>query len=141
MNQKRLEEILIRHEGMRTELYRCSEGKQTIGIGRNLEDKGITEEEAKYLMRNDIKECEGQLRKFSWFEDLSDVRQEIMINMCFNLGYTKFLGFRLMIWALENGDYVDAAAQMKNSRWYRQVGIRAEQLVEAMLSNSFYPNI
>lgn len=140
MNRKRLEEILTRHEGLRLKPYRCSEGKLTIGIGRNLDDNGITEDEAKYMMWNDIYESEEKLRKFSWFEGLSDIRQEIIINLHFNIGHTAFLKFKKMIWALENGDYTGAAAEMKDSKWYSQVGIRAEQLIEAMLSNSFFSN-
>jgi lysozyme len=137
MDHKRLEDTLIRHEEIRYKPYRCSEGKLTIGVGRNIEEVGITEDESIYLMRNDIKECEEHLSKFSWYYALSDVRQEILVNMCFNMGYTRFLGFRKMIWALENEDHVSAAKEMKNSKWFRQVGIRAEQLVDAMLSDSF----
>jgi lysozyme len=140
MNRKRLEETLMRHEGLRLEPYRCSEGKLTIGIGRNLDNNGISEDEAKYMMWNDVFECEEKLRKFSWFESLSDIRQEILINLHFNIGHTSFLKFKKMIWALENGDYTGAATEMKDSRWYNQVGIRAEQLVKAMLSGSFFLN-
>ena len=49
-----LERLLIYHEGLRLGVYRCPAGKLTIGVGRNLEDRGITEEEAYYLLRNDI---------------------------------------------------------------------------------------
>jgi lysozyme len=58
MNTK---ELLIKHEGIRFTPYKCSMGRWTIGIGRNLSDKGITKEEALYLLDNDIKECERDL--------------------------------------------------------------------------------
>jgi lysozyme len=138
MNRKRLIDTLIRHEGMRNTLYKCSEGKNTIGVGRNIDANGISTEEALYLLKNDIKGCEENLRKYSWFENLTDVRQEVLLNLCFNIGYAGFKTFRKMIWALENGDYLTASEEMKDSKWYRQVGIRAEQLVDAMASNSFY---
>lgn len=138
MNSKRLIDTLIRHEAMKLKPYRCPEGKLTIGVGHNLDAKGITEKQALYILNDDIVECEEQIRKFSWFEGLSDVRQEVVLNLHFNIGHTSFLGFKKMIWALENGDYLEAGEQMKDSKWYKQVGIRAEQLVDAMQSNSFF---
>jgi lysozyme len=140
MDYKRLQDTLIRHEAMRLKLYKCSEGKNTIGVGHNIDDKGITEKQALMILDDDIKESEEHLRKFSWFEGLSDVRQEVVLNLHFNVGHTSFLGFKKMIWALENGDYLSAGEEMKDSKWYNQVGIRAKQLVEAMQSNSFFPN-
>jgi lysozyme len=140
MDRKRLTDTLIRHEALRLKPYRCSEGKLTIGVGRNIDDNGISEDEAIYMLNNDIDATEKQLRKFSWFEDLSDVRQEVLLNLHFNIGRSSFLRFKMMIRALENGDYLEAGVQMKDSKWFHQVGIRAEQLVEAMQSNSFFPN-
>jgi lysozyme len=138
MDRKRLIHTLIRHEALKLKPYRCSEGKLTIGVGHNLDDNGITEIEAIFILNNDLDSCEEQLRKFSWFEGLSDVRQEVIINLHFNIGHSSFLGFKKMIWALENGDYLEAGEQMKDSKWFNQVGIRAEQLVDAMQSNSFF---
>lgn len=141
MNKKRLVKTLIKHEAMRLKPYRCSEGKLTIGVGHNLDANGITERQALFILDDDIADCEKQLRKFHWFEQLSDVRQEVVLNLFFNIGRSSFLTFRKMIRALENGDYMEAGEQMKDSKWFKQVGIRAEQLVEAMQSNSFFPNL
>lgn len=140
VDKKRLIQTLIRHEAMKLMSYRCSEGKLTIGIGRNIDDNGISEIEALFMLNNDIDSSEKQLRKFSWFEGLSDVRQEVLLNLHFNIGHTSFLTFKKMVWALENGDYLEAGEQMKDSKWFKQVGIRAEQLVDAMQSNSFFPS-
>lgn len=138
MDYKRLKEILIRHEALRLKPYRCSEGKLTIGVGHNIDDNGISEATAMFILDEDIKNTEAELRKFSWFEQLSDVRQEVILNLHFNIGRSSFLTFKKMIRALEYGDYLEAGEQMKDSKWYKQVGIRAEQLVEAMQSNSFF---
>ena len=137
MDYERLKNTLIRHEGLKLKPYRCSENKLTIGIGHNIGDNGITEEEAFFIFRNDIAVCEKQLRKFPWFGNLSDVRQEVLVNLCFNIGYPSFLNFKRMIWNLEKEDYSGAGNEMKNSKWFNQVGVRAEQLVKAMITNSF----
>ena len=141
MDYKRLENTLIRHEALKLKPYRCSEGFLTIGVGHNLDANGISEAAAMFIFDEDIKEHEEALRKFSWFEGLSDVRQEVLLNLHFNIGHTSFLQFRKMIWALENGDYLEAAEQMKDSKWFNQVGVRGKQLVEAMVSNSFFPRV
>jgi lysozyme len=137
MNYDRLKETLIKHEGLKLKPYKCTENKLTIGVGRNIEDNGITEAEARFLLENDVKECEYNLRSFSWFDKLSDVRQEVLVNLCFNVGYPSFLEFKRMIWFLSKGDFEKASAEMKDSKWFYQVETRAEQLVKAMLINSF----
>lgn len=141
MDRKRLVKTLIRHEALKLKPYRCSAGKLTIGVGHNLDDNGITEDEAIFILNNDIDNCEEQLRKFSWFEKLSDARQEVLLNLHFNIGHSSFLKFKKMILALTNNDYVEASEQMKDSKWYSQVGYRAKQLVDVMKSNSFFQKI
>ena len=123
-------------EGLSIKLYQCSVGKMTIGYGRNIEDNGISEEEADYLLMNDIKRVQKELRaNFEWFGLLSTARQGALINMCFNLGITRLLGFKKMIAALEMGDYQEAANQMLDSKWARQVGGRSGRLSDVMRNN------
>jgi len=123
-------------EGLVINLYQCSAGKMTIGYGRNIEDNGISEEEADFLLMNDIKRVQKELRSsFDWFVDLSTARQGALINMCFNLGITRLLGFKKMIAALEVGDYQEAANQMLDSKWARQVGGRSGRLSDVMRNN------
>lgn len=132
---KSIEEQLIDHEGFEARVYHCPAGKLTIGVGRNLEDKGITKEEALYLLRNDIKECETDLRTiFDNFEGLDDIRKNVLIDMRFNLGPNRFRQFKKMIAAVRQKDFQQAAEEMKDSNWYRQVGKRAENLCEMMRS-------
>ena len=134
--QDRLREMLIRHEGMRLKPYRCPAGKLTIGVGRNLEDVGISEYQAFYLLDNDIRraeataaECAG--RHGVLWEGLPEDARLVLLNMAFNLGY-RLGGFRKMFAALRKGDYEDAAREMLDSRWARQVGQRAIELAEIM---------
>lgn len=127
-----LEELLIKHEDLRLKPYKCSAGKLTIGVGRNLEDNGITEEEALYLLRNDIETCEREASRYPWFETLSPKRQNVIISMIFNLGLYRFSQFKNMISAIENEDYSEAAHQMLDSKWAEQVGKRAVELAQMM---------
>ena len=133
-----IEDQLILHEGLRLKPYRCTAGKLTIGVGRNLEDKGISHHEALFLLRNDIVEVTAQLERFDWFRALGPVRRKVLIDMCFNLGIQGLLGFKQMIEALKRGDYETAADEMVNSRWYRQVGERGRRLERMMRTGENY---
>ena len=62
MNIKKIKDQLIQHEGLKLKPYQCPAGRLTIGVGRNLEDKGITEKEAVMLLENDIQECLEDLK-------------------------------------------------------------------------------
>ena len=125
---QKLIENLKRHEGLRLKPYLCSEGKITIGFGRNLEDMGISEKEAEMLLMSDIQRCYQELDVFSWFHDLDQVRQEAMVNMLFNLGLPTFLEFKRTLKFMAEGAYSQAAAEMLDSKWANQVGDRAKEL-------------
>jgi lysozyme len=124
-----LEEQLERDEGLRLRPYRDSVGKLTIGVGRNLDDVGISHDEAMALLANDIKNAQGQIeRELPWAEGLDPVRHAALVNMCFNLGIGRLGGFVNFLVALQAGDYKRASIEMLNSLWARQVGPRAERL-------------
>ncbi len=125
---QKLIENLKRHEGLRLKPYLCSEGKITIGFGRNLEDMGISEKEAEMLLMSDIERCYEELDVFSWFHDLDQVRQEAMVNMLFNLGLPTFLEFKRTLKFMAEGAYSQAAVEMLDSKWANQVGDRAKEL-------------
>ncbi len=126
------------HEGLRLKPYRCTAGKLTIGIGRNLDDRGITEAEAQLMLRNDIAHVTDQLKdRLPWFDDgrLSWTRQKVLIDMAFNLGIDGLLGFRKTLAYVEAGRYAEASAEMLSSRWATQVGERARRLSRMMASD------
>ena len=144
---------LIRDEDERLKVYRCTADKRTIGIGRNLDDvgiskaetaalgitvasvirDGITREQSRALFANDIAACERQLdAKLPWWQGLNDVRQRVLLNMCFNLGVNRLLGFKNTLAKMERGDFAGAAAGMRASLWARQVGARATRLAAMM---------
>jgi len=152
-------EKLIKHEGLRLEVYQDSLGIDTIGIGRNLKDRGITpaelewmdipnmavvhtmgitEADAMYLAENDIKIVEEELcRAHRCVEDLDAVRQLILMDMAFNMGVPRLNKFKNMWAAVHKGDFDTAAVEMLDSRWAKQVKGRATKLSEAMKSGEF----
>ena len=108
----------------------------TIGVGRNLDDRGITREEALHLLENDIEDCRrdcmvifgGQDR----WEQFSPVRQRVLVDMRFNLGASGLRSFSRMLAAVKAHQYDRAADEMKSSRWATQVGRRAVTLERMM---------
>ena len=121
------------HEGERLRPYRCTAGKLTIGVGRNLEDRGITAEESAMLLSNDISREERELlAALPWVAKLSEVRQRVLLDMTFNLGLQGLLAFKRTLAAIQAGQYQQAAGMMLESLWARQVGQRAQRLSEMM---------
>jgi len=120
---------LKRDEGLRLKPYRCSAGKLTIGYGRNLEDVGITEAEAEILLEHDIRRSLADLdRALPWWRGLPAPQQRGLINMRFNLGLTRLLGFKKMLAALQAGNGKLASEEALSSKWADQVGARARRI-------------
>ena len=136
MESPEYKEFLARiekHEGLRLKCYRCTAGKLTIGIGRNLDDVGISEDEARYLLANDVKSAENDLLKACpWVSGISKRRYYVLVEMVFNLGIARFKQFKNMLTACENGDWEKAAEQALDSAWHKQVGKRAETLAQVL---------
>jgi len=133
-----LEDQLIDHEGLELKPYRCTAEKLTIGVGRNIEDRGITEDEARYLLKNDIKIVEDELlEKKPVVAGLDAVRQRVLVDMGFNLGIPTLLKFQNMWNAIEEEDFQTAADEAMDSRWAKQVGRRAERLCQAMATGEW----
>lgn len=127
---KLIEQLKI-HEGMKLKPYKCTAGKLTIGIGRNLEDVGISEDEANMLLRHDIQEATEQLlHAFPWMGDFNDARISAMINFTFNVGIGTVKKFEKALTAMQEGNFELAADEMMDSRWARQVGNRAVEVTE-----------
>ena len=127
---KLIEQLKI-HEGFRSNVYTCSGGKKTWGYGRNLQDIGISEEEAEMLLKNDIYEATNQLlNAFPWMATFSDARISAMINFTFNVGIGTVRKFSNTIEYLKNEDWEAAADEMMDSKWAEQVGDRAIQITE-----------
>lgn len=130
--------LIKKHEGLRLKPYKDTEGKLTIGVGRNLDDVGITAEEADELLLNDIDRCLKQIAdNFPWMSDLDDVRIAVVISMIFNMGLDGFMGFRKTIESIQARDFETASKEMMESKWYTQVGRRAHELSEMMRTGNY----
>lgn len=141
-------EILKKDEGLRLTSYICPAGKKTIGYGHNMQDNPlpnkmqnyidkngcITKEIAEIILENDIlKVYNDCFQNFPNFSSLSWPRQHVIVNMIFNLGVGGFNKFKKLISAIDKEDWVEAAKQMENSSWFKQVGNRAKKLQKMML--------
>lgn len=114
------------------------QGKLTIGVGRNIEDVGLSENEIQGLLSNDVKRVTLQIeRNFSWFTKINTPRRIVIISMAFNMGMDRLKGFKKMIKSIESGDFSSASAEMLNSKWADQVGDRAHRLSAIMKRGEF----
>jgi lysozyme len=138
VNRQRVAEQLLGDEGLRLKPYRCTAGRLTIGVGRNLEDRGITKAEAFVLLGNDIEAFWGELAVAQpWVLAAPEHVQEALLNMAFNLGVNGLLGFKETLALLKTEQYSAAASAMLASKWARQVGKRAERLARQVREGVF----
>ena len=135
-DRARLRAELVRDEGLRLRPYRCSAGALTIGVGRNLDDRGITRAEALAMLDADIgAACDDLDRRAPWWRGLPAPARRGLANMAFNLGWPRLSGFRSMLAALEAGDWDRAADEALDSRWAAQVGDRAQRVAALFRAN------
>ena len=148
-----LREELTLHEGLRLKAYDDAngndiiagdtlEGHPTIGVGRNIagDGLGITEEESRYLLANDVERVEKEIEHWGFMNDLNEPRQAVIYDMVFNMGVTRFNANKWVktFAAIQNEDWEDAANQMLDSRWAKQVGQRAIRLSQMMRKGTWY---
>ncbi|MBF0234266.1 MAG: lysozyme [Desulfamplus sp.] len=118
-------DLIKKHEGFRQFPYKCTAGKMTIGYGRNIEDVGISKEEALFLLVGDVARCEQDLQSiFLQFDHFTRNRRVALIDMRYNLGPSRFRGFKRMLAAILADDWDRAADEAMDSEWYRQVKSR-----------------
>lgn len=137
---EQLLEMLKRHEGVRSRVYLCSAGYETIGVGRNISKSGVglSEDEVDYLLENDILRVLKELSsEYPWFNDLDDVRKDAMIDISFNLGATRLRGFKKALAAMEVADYTLAAKEFLDSKWSRDVKGRAHELASMIETGEY----
>lgn len=131
MNMAALRASLKVHEGRNLRLYKCTGDKWSIGYGRNLEDRGISLAEAEFMLENDIAACIAELnRAIPNWQKHNSVRQNVLVELVYNLGMPRLLGFKKALAAMDQANYPLAAAELLDSKWADQVGQRAETLAE-----------
>jgi len=120
--------LVERHEGRRRLVYDDHLGNATIGVGRNLDGKGLSDKEIDFLLANDIKECFDDLSSFRWFADATEAQQAAFIDWRFQLGGAGIRKFKNTIKYLELGDYKQASIEMLHSVWANQTPQRAHEI-------------
>ena len=144
MNRTRLTAMLVKDEDRRSHAYDDATGKTlktgdtlqgilTIGVGYNLQERGLPPDIVELLFDRALTEAIQQcIDHIDGFRVLDEVRQHVLVNMCFNLGLTRLKKFEKMFAAIERRDWNAAAAEMLDSRWAKQVGSRAVELARMM---------
>ena len=131
INQLRME--LMVDEGCVLKPYRDTVQKLTIGVGRNLDDVGITQDEASYMLTGDINRVMGELdRAFPWWTTLPDPAARVLCNMTFNMGLARMMQFKTTLGHLQAHEFKDAAASLRDSLVYRQLPKRYERLAQLL---------
>lgn len=127
-------------EGFSGKPYRCSSGALTIGYGRNLDNKGISDKEASFLLGNDVEETWAELQKvIPWIRKLNTARQDALIELGFNLGISGLMDFKRTLAEIENQRFETAAKYLLESRWAKQVGETRSRRIAEMIRTGEYP--
>lgn len=135
IDMKRMREQLILHEGLKLMPYRCTSDKLTIGVGRNLDDRGISEETAMQMLDEDINIVHGELLKaIPEFTSYPNAVQESLVDLAFNMGTPTLLKFKATLAALNSQQWAIAASELLDSRYARQVGQRAQTIADNIRS-------
>lgn len=140
-----LEQLLILHEDLRLERYKCPAGKTTIGVGHNLDARPIpglpekiTEEKALEILAMDLSDTHKELEaSLPWVLDTDEVRYAVLVDMAFNLGVGGLLKFEKTLAAFERGDWIAASLHMADSKWHKQVKDRARRLEQMVVSGKW----
>lgn len=122
-------------EGISRFPYKCTAGKLTVGVGRNLESRGLSDDEIEYLLDNDIDTAIQDTARWlggNVFSSLSQSRQDAIVNMAFNLGYTRLSTFHNLKKTILNNDFSLASIEALDSKWASQVGMRAVRIAERL---------
>ena len=135
MNLDTMREMLIANEGLSLKVYKCTAGANSIGVGRNLDSRGISEDEAMLMLNNDIEICIAALdKRYPWWKRLSEARQEVMVDLMFNLGESRLAKFVQFLQSMETAssaeDYAVAAEHLLDSLYAKQLPSRSQRNAE-----------
>lgn len=136
--EQKISKLLEFHEGRRRFPYRDTVGKLTIGVGFNLDDVGLYDNEIDFILWNRLEQTVIILQRIlPFFNELDEVRQAVLIDMCYNLGPEPFDGDGFKDWPifvrqLQDGDFKAAAENMRKTKWASQVKGRAVRLSNMM---------
>ena len=128
---KALIERLKVNEGFRSQVYKCSEGFDTIGYGLAIKDLELTEKEAEYLLANRVSQKHLHLLdNLNWYKDIPPEVQSVILEMVYQMGFSGFKKFKKAIANMKDKNWKVAADEMLDSRWAKQTPNRANQLAD-----------
>jgi len=132
MDRKKVRQHMIAEEGLKLTLYKCPADKWTIGVGHNLESRGISEAVAMAILDEDIDVCLEELqRNIPNFDEHPEPVKETLLDLCFNMGMSKLLQFKMTLQyiheGLQTGNYTKAANELMQSNYARQLPNRAKR--------------
>ena len=134
---KDLLESIKKHEGFVEHVYEDSLGIPTIGYGFAIKDLVLDEDIAEEILIRKLEKLKRNANsRFRWLEDMPVVIQEVILNMCYQLGVTGVSKFRRAISAFQEGDWDEAANEMLDSLWARQTPNRATELSNIVRNQS-----
>ena len=133
---KNIVETVKKHEGFEPKVYKCPTGHDTIGYGFKVSDMYIDEDIAQEMLIRILIHKENQMRNtFDWVDDMPVLVQEVLLNMCYQMGVHVVSKFKKMIRAMKNEKWADAANEMLDSKWARSDSPnRAKELSDIVLS-------
>lgn len=148
MNRAHLKSQLSRQEDRRTKPYLDTVGKLTWGVGRNLADVPFSPDELvlvnqliDLMLENDVNRAEAVARSYPWYSSLDDARQNVIVNLAFNLGASRFAQFKKFHTACSVRNWAVAVRELDDSKWQEQVDPvlgdgkgRADELMGQLLS-------
>lgn len=121
MDLTKIKQSIKKHEGLKLKPYLCPNKKLTIGYGRNLQDRGITHIEAETMLERDLLDIKLELEdSIKFFHKLDHIRQNVLIEMAYNMGTPNLLEFKNTLKFMEKGDFINASEEMLNSKWHRE---------------------
>ena len=131
MNNERLRETIIRHEGIRLDMYQDTLGIWTLGVGHNIEEKGISQAVMELMLEEDLAEAVSELkRSVSFFSKMPEQVQEALVNLAFNMGIPRLMQFKKTLAYLRDGNFEAAADELLDSRYAEQVRRRADEVAD-----------
>ena len=131
MDMVRLRETITRHEGSRLQMYQDSLGIWTIGVGHNIQEKGISPKVMELILDEDLEEAISELkRSVSFFSKMPQQVQEALVNLAFNMGIPRLMQFKKTLAYLRDGNFEAAADELLDSRYAEQVGRRADEVAD-----------
>ena len=120
-----------KHEGFRSTVYECTEGYETIGYGFAIKDLKLDEDIAELILVRKLADLVARIKEtFPWTKDAPEEIQDVVVDMCYQLGVNGFSKFKKTIYLLETEQYEEASVEMLDSLWAKQTPNRAKELSE-----------